>query len=73
MDDKMAVLEKAPWNIEGGLLVLNEWQDLETLLEITFDSSPFWVQIHDPPKKLMNSKQVWWCYGYHTRCMNPSE
>lgn len=43
------VLHQGPWNIEGCLLVLKEWNLGDTLNEISFTSVAIWIQVHGLP------------------------
>lgn len=53
-EDKKEVLKKAPWFTMNQLLVLETWHPHVAYHQIEFNSSPFWIQIHNLPLELMN-------------------
>lgn len=44
---KTRIMKQPTWNVKSSLLVLKEWSLDQTLNEIEFSTSSFWVQIHD--------------------------
>ncbi|GLT68155.1 hypothetical protein SLA2020_404130 [Shorea laevis] len=47
--DKLRVLKGRPWSFERNIFVLNDFDGSSPPSQITFSSSPFWVQVHDLP------------------------
>lgn len=52
------VLATCPWSIKGHLIILQTWSPDLALEELTFNFSPFWVQIHSIPLNRMNHENV---------------
>ena len=48
------ILNQPTWNVIGSLLILKKWYSDLSLNEISFDTAPFWIQIHDLSLKNMN-------------------
>ncbi|KAF7806998.1 putative N-acetyltransferase [Senna tora] len=43
------IMEEAPWNVMGYLISLQRWVLEVTIHEVSYDYSPFWIQIHGVP------------------------
>ncbi|XP_041001602.1 uncharacterized protein LOC121247297 [Juglans microcarpa x Juglans regia] len=59
--DKLRVLNQAPWNIKGHLLILKPWSPGATFNEISLNHATFNVQIHGLPLDhitLNNAKEI---------------
>lgn len=46
---KARILQLAPWNIRGFLLVLREWPSSGIINDLDFSTAIYWVQIHGFP------------------------
>lgn len=52
-EDVTIVLNGGPWSIRGTHVVLKRWPSSAILEEIKFNTSNFWVQVHNlPPDKV---------------------
>ncbi|XP_043699848.1 uncharacterized protein LOC122650502 [Telopea speciosissima] len=49
--DLLNVLDEGPWAVRGNLLLLEHWNENQ---EWGFQSTDFWVQIHEVPLELFN-------------------
>lgn len=56
--DVNALLHGGPWSIRGVHVVLKRWSSSATLEEIKFDTSDFWVQVHNLPPDKMNQANM---------------
>jgi hypothetical protein len=52
------ILKQVTWNINGSLLVLKKWSPTLSIRDITFHTSPFWIQVHGLPLKYMLLKNA---------------
>lgn len=57
-EDCRRVLKGRPWMILGNLLVLEVWQSMLTLEEISLSQSPFWIQLFDLPLEGLTVKNI---------------
>ncbi|KAI9127752.1 hypothetical protein K1719_000745 [Acacia pycnantha] len=48
------ILRGHPWSIQGHLICLQERGQYDVIDEIDFNSSPFWIQLHDVPLEAMS-------------------
>ncbi|KAL7212868.1 hypothetical protein ACSBR2_015544 [Camellia fascicularis] len=53
LEDRVRVLQEAPWSVMGSLLVLQPLQPGMAADELDFCWSPFWVQVHGLPFEKM--------------------
>ena len=56
-EDLNRVLWASPWSFDKYLLILNKVGKGDSVPTISFDSSPFWIQIHGLPMR-MQTKEV---------------
>ncbi|KAI8024826.1 hypothetical protein LOK49_LG02G00251 [Camellia lanceoleosa] len=49
LEDRLRVLQEAPWSVMGSLLVLQLLPLKKAIDELDFRWSPFWVQVHSLP------------------------
>lgn len=50
------MFQNRPWSLNGSHLVLKLWHKDERLVEISFDKSSFFIQVHGlPPRQLVES------------------
>ncbi|OMO68772.1 hypothetical protein COLO4_29419 [Corchorus olitorius] len=54
--DRDRVFVSQPWLFHKALLVLREYDGIQTPEEFLFDSCPFWLKVFGVPFKLMNEK-----------------
>ncbi|KAJ1403457.1 hypothetical protein SESBI_27298 [Sesbania bispinosa] len=52
------VIREAPWNVLGNLLSIQPWSPEMSLEEVSFNFSPFWIQIHGLPIEMMTVKNA---------------
>lgn len=52
---KAPVLQQAPWNICGFLLILRDWPLFEVINDMDFNKSAYWIQIHRFPLEHLSS------------------
>ncbi|GLT67786.1 hypothetical protein SLA2020_400700 [Shorea laevis] len=52
------ILQQAPWNIRGSLLLLQQWTPDLALDEINLHLCVFWVQVHGFPRQNMTSRNA---------------
>ena len=51
-----SILTNEPWSFDKHLLVLQRYDKDESIEDLTFKSTTFWVQVHDIPVRFMNPK-----------------
>ena len=51
-------MEEGPRNIIGHLLSLQWWCPWSSIIEVTFDLVPFWVQVHGIPLEAPSTKST---------------
>lgn len=49
VSDVYTVLRSSPWSVKGAHVLLRRWPPHITFVELHFDSSDFWVQVHHLP------------------------
>jgi hypothetical protein len=49
------IIKQVTWNVNGFLIILQQWQPQATLNELTFLTAPFWIQVHGLPLIHMTS------------------
>ncbi|GLT70751.1 hypothetical protein SLA2020_428110 [Shorea laevis] len=54
----LRIQDLSPWNIRGHPLILKPWNQSMTLGELDFSEGVYWIQFHDLPLELMNSKNA---------------
>lgn len=52
------ILEKAPWNILGQVLILKQWNPQISVHEIDFTHAPYWIQIHGMPLEFFSKQNA---------------
>lgn len=57
-DTPNKILEEAPWNIMGHVLVLSKWNPQVSMHEIEYNHTPFWIQIHGMPLELFSKQNA---------------
>ena len=53
-----SILANEPWSFDKHLLVLQHYDKDEPIEDLTFNSTTFWVQVHDIQVRFMNPKVV---------------
>ncbi|XP_030970096.1 uncharacterized protein LOC115990400 [Quercus lobata] len=51
-----SILSNEPWSFDKHLLVLQRYDKDEPIEDLKFNSTTFWVQVHDIPVRFMNPK-----------------
>lgn len=52
------ILEDAPWNILGHVLILKQWNSHVPIHEVDFTHTPYWIQIEGLPLDLFSYQNV---------------
>ncbi|KAJ1394458.1 Zinc finger, CCHC-type [Sesbania bispinosa] len=52
------VIREAPWNVLGNHLSIQPWTPEMSIEEVSFNLSPFWIQIHGLPIEMMTVKNA---------------
>jgi hypothetical protein len=50
------ILKQVTWNVNGFLIILQQWHPKATLTELSFHSASFWIQVHGLPLINMSTK-----------------
>lgn len=56
--DKIRVNELSPWAIKGNIIILKQRQPNLALEELSFQLSPFWIEIHNIPLNRMHRENA---------------
>ncbi|KAJ1390976.1 Zinc finger, CCHC-type [Sesbania bispinosa] len=52
------IIREAPWNVLGNHLNIQPWNPELSIEEVSFNLSPFWIQIHGLPIEMMTVKNA---------------
>ena len=50
------ILKQVTWNVNGFLIILQQWHPKATLNELSLHSTSFWIQVHGLPLINMSTK-----------------
>lgn len=54
----LRILEEAPWNILGQVLILKQWNPQISMQEVDYTHTPYWVQIHGMPLEFYSKENA---------------
>lgn len=56
--DKTRVQANSPMSVKGSHVILKEWDPNTPFEKVTFNESPFWIQVHSLPPNCINLKNA---------------